>query len=71
VFYTASRLLPMTTGVALWMWLRDGTVADPANLLLLFSLATGVLGLAAVRRYWVVRSTSRSRRDSSLLASRS
>jgi hypothetical protein len=66
VFYTATRLLPATTGLALWAWLRDGTMTDPANILLLFSLAAAVVGLAWVRRYWHIRNTSRSRRDSSL-----
>jgi hypothetical protein len=68
VFYTASRLLPPLTGFVLWLWLRDGTVTDPANLLLVLAIGTGGLGLAAVRRYWVIRKTSRSRRDSSLLS---
>ena len=68
MIYTATRLLPPATGVVLWAWLRDGSLADPANVLLLLSIASGVLALAAVRRYWVIRKTSRSRRDSSLLA---
>jgi hypothetical protein len=67
LIYTATRLLAPFTALMLWAWFADGTVSDPVNLLLLFALATGVLGLAAVRRYWRIRKTSRSRRDSSLL----
>ena len=66
--YTVTRHLPMTIGFGLWMGLRDGSVTDPAHLLLPISIGAGVVGLAAVRRYWVVRNTSRSRRDSSLFA---
>jgi hypothetical protein len=68
VIYTVSRLLPPAAGLALWAWFRDGTVLDPANLLLLASLAFGVVAFVSVRRYWVIRKTSRSRKDSSLLA---
>jgi hypothetical protein len=68
VVYTATRLLLPLTGFVLWVWLRDGTVSDPANLLLVVSIVTGGLALAAVRRYWLIRKTSRSRRDSSLLS---
>lgn len=68
VLYIATRLLPMSLTLALWIWLRDGSAADPAHALLLLSLVTGVMGIASIRRYWVVRRTSRSRRDSSLLA---
>ena len=67
VIYTATRLLTPIIGVLLWALLRDGSFADPAHLLLLLSVIGGVLSLAAVRRYWVIRKTSRSRRDSSLL----
>ena len=67
MLYTAVRLLPPLIGLILWAWLRDGSLADPANLLLVLSLGAAVLGLAAVRRYWFIRNTSRSRRDSSLI----
>lgn len=67
MIYTATRLLPPLAGFALWTWVRDGTLLDPANLLLAVSVAYGVFAVAAVRRYWVIRRTSRSRRDSSLL----
>jgi hypothetical protein len=67
VFYTVTRLLPMAISFGLWVSLRDGTLMDPANLLLLLAIGSGVVGAAAVRRYWVIRKTSRSRRDSSLL----
>jgi hypothetical protein len=67
LIYTLTRLLPAAVAVSLWLWLRDGNVADPANFLLLFALLAGVVGFVSVRRYWHVRNTSRSRRDSSLL----
>lgn len=67
MFYTATRLLPPIIGVAVWGWVGEGTLMDPANLLLVVSVIGGVIALAAVRRYWVIRNTSRSRRDSSLL----
>lgn len=67
MIFTATRLLPPLTGIAFWAWFRDGSVMDPANLLLAVSVVYGVYAIAAVRRYWVIRRTSRSRRDSSLL----
>jgi hypothetical protein len=68
VFYTVTRLLPPAAGIAIWAWLRDGSLMDPANVLLAFALLWGAFAIAAVRRYWVIRKTSKSRRDSSLLA---
>ena len=67
MFYTVTRLLPPVLCVLLWAWLGDGTAMDPANLLLPIALLLFVLGVAAVRRYWHIRNTSRSRRDSTLL----
>jgi hypothetical protein len=68
VIYTATRFLPTAVFLALWLWLGEGTVTDPANLLLLLGAVSAVLALAAVRRYWHIRNTSKSRRDSSLVA---
>lgn len=67
MFYTATRLTAPALAIGLWAWLADGTAIDPANLFLLFAGISGAVGLASVRRYWHVRNTSRSRRDSSLL----
>jgi hypothetical protein len=67
VFYTATRLLPAAISFVLWVWLANGTLLDPANILLVIAMVAAVVGLAAVRRYWHIRNTSRSRRDSSLL----
>jgi hypothetical protein len=67
VIYTATRLLPPLAGIAIWAWFRDGSLLDPANLVLAVAVGYGVFAIAAVRRYWVIRRTSRSRRDSSLL----
>jgi len=47
--------------------LADGTLADPAHFFLIFAFILGLVGLASVRRYWHIRSTSRSRRDSTLI----
>jgi hypothetical protein len=59
-------LLAPLTAFGLWSWLRDGTASDPANVLLLVAAVLGVLVFGPIRRYWHVRNTSRSRRDSSL-----
>ena len=67
VIFTVIRLLPLVIAFGLWVWLRDGTAADPANVLLLLSAALGLFAFGPIRRYWHVRNTSRSRRDSSLL----
>jgi hypothetical protein len=67
LIYTITRLLPAAIALSLWLWVGDGTATDPANFLLAFALLAGVLGGVSVRRYWHVRNTSRSRRDSSLL----
>ena len=67
MFYTATRLLPAAIGFVLWVWLANGTLLDPANILLVMAMVAAVVGFAAVRRYWHIRNTSRSRRDSSLL----
>lgn len=64
MIYTVARLAPPAAVLGLWLWLADGTAADPANLLLLIAGGGGVLALSSVRRYWHVRKTSRSRRDS-------
>lgn len=68
MIYTATRFLPAAILLALWAWFGDGSVTDPANALLLLAAVAAVLALAVVRRYWHIRNTSRSRRDSSLLA---
>ena len=67
MIYTATRLLPSAIAFVLWAWFAEGTLFDPANFLLLVSVVAGIVGLALVRRYWHIRNTSRSRRDSSLL----
>jgi hypothetical protein len=61
------RLLPAVASLAAWGWLSQGTLIDPANVLLVAAVVTGGLGVVSIRRYWLVRTTSRSRRDSSLL----
>lgn len=68
MIYTTTRLLPAVGSFGLWAWVAEGSASDPANLLLLFSGASAVLGLTLVRRYWHIRNTSRSRRDFSLFA---
>jgi hypothetical protein len=68
VLYTVTRLLPSVVSLSLWLWLGDGSTTDPANLLLVFGAISGVVAWTSVRRYWHIRNTSRSRRDSSLLA---
>ena len=68
MFYTATRLAPAAFCFVLWLWLADGTLLDPINALLLFAGVAAIFGLAVVRRYWIIRNTSRSRHDSSLLA---
>jgi hypothetical protein len=67
LIYTATRLLPPVVGFALWVFLGDGTVTDPVNLLLAFSAVAAVCGMVSVRRYWHIRNTSRSRKGSSLI----
>ena len=68
VVYTAVRCLPPLVALILWAWLGEGTWLDPANILLLLAVGSAVWAWAAIRRYWHIRNTSRSRRDSSLLA---
>jgi hypothetical protein len=68
VIYTFLRLLPPLIALGLWAWVGDGTLLDPANLLLPLALLLAVMAWSSVRRYWHIRNTSRSRRDSSLLA---
>jgi hypothetical protein len=65
--FTATRLAVPASLLVLWAWLGDGTLVDPANLLLLPAFGAGLFALVSVRRYWHVRKTSRSRRKSSLL----
>ena len=68
MLYTTTRLMPATAGFALWAALANGSLFDPANVLLLFAGPAAVVGFASVRRYWFIRNTSRSRRNSTLLA---
>lgn len=67
MIYTATRLAVPIAALSAWVWLADGTVLDPANLLLVVGFASTALALSSIRRYWHIRNTSRSRRDSSLL----
>lgn len=67
MIYTITRMAIPVAALLLWAWLSDGTVADPANLFLPFAAVSGALAFVSVRRYWRVRNTSRSRRDSSSL----
>jgi hypothetical protein len=67
LFYTASRLGPSLIALLLWAWLADGSLVDPAHFLLLFAIVAGIVGVSSIRRYWHIRSTSRSRRDSTLI----
>jgi hypothetical protein len=67
VFYTATRLGPSLIALLLWAWLTDGSLLDPAHFLLIFGIIAGIVGMTAIRRYWHIRSTSRSRRGSTLI----
>ena len=67
VFYSVSRMAPAIAAFVLWVLTRDGrNIADPAHLFLVVGFLLGALGLSSVRRYWHIRATSRSRRDSTL-----
>ena len=67
MIYSAVRLFPAATTLGVWAWLSDGTAADPAHFLLLIAFAASVLALSSIRRYWHIRATSKSRRDSVLI----
>ena len=61
-------MLPALASFSLWVWVAEGTASAPANLLLLLTGGSGVMGVTLVRRYWHIRNTSRSRSDASLFA---
>jgi len=67
VIYTVIRLVPTAVTLGLWAVFSDGTSTDPANMFLLVALVTSALALDSIRRYWHIRSTSRSRKDSTLI----
>jgi hypothetical protein len=65
VIYTTTRLAAPIAALVAWWWLADGTPSDPANLQLLLALGSAAIGIDSIRRCWIIRNTSRSRRDSS------
>ncbi|MBA3271429.1 MAG: hypothetical protein H0T71_13050 [Acidobacteria bacterium] len=67
MIYTVIRLVPTAVTLGLWAVFSDGTSTDPANMFLLVALVTSALALDSIRRYWHIRSTSRSRKDSTLI----
>jgi len=67
VFFAIRRLAPAVAVLVLWQWLGGSKAAGEVHLLLPVAFALGLLALMSIRRYFWIRSTSRSRRDSEFI----
>jgi hypothetical protein len=67
VLFAIRRLAPAAAVLGLWAWLGGFDAGREAHLLLPVAFALGLVALMSIRRYFWIRSTSRSRRNSEFI----